>query len=191
MKNNPELAACLTTLQTLPFVGVTYRLIHARYAETALSSIGSLQTGGRYNPRGGFEVLYLADSPVTALQEVEALVKTRSGLFPIKGPPRILISVEVTLHAVLDLTSAEVQEALGTSLQELTGAWIALDDREAKAATQRLGEACFELGTVEALKFPSARDPRAFNLAVFPDRLRTGSLLQVFDESGIINVRLP
>jgi RES domain-containing protein len=136
-------------------------------------------------------VLYLADSPVTALQEVEALVRTRAGLFPVKGPPRLLLSVEVTLSAVLDLTQAEFQQALGTNLQELTGSWVAANDQEVIAPTQRLGRVCNELGMIEALRVPSARDPRAFNLAVFPDRLANGSSLHVFDDSGIIEARLP
>lgn len=191
MQAGNSLTHQLKALPASVFTGVAYRLIHARYAETALSSIGSLRNGGRYNPRRAFEVLYLADSPITALQEVEALVRTRTGLFPVKGPPRLLLSVEVTLRAVLDLTQADVQQALGTNLQELTGSWVAVNDQEAVAPTQQLGCACFEVGTIEALKVPSVRDPRAFNLAVFPDRLGEGSSLRVFDDSGIINARLP
>ncbi|CAN5796649.1 hypothetical protein BH24DEI2_BH24DEI2_03160 [soil metagenome] len=185
------LAASLQLRPTLPFVGVAYRLIHARYAATALSSIGSLRTGGRYNPRGAFEVLYLADSPVTALQEVEALVRTRAGLFPVKGPPRILLSVEATLFNTLDLTDPETQASLETNLQELTGDWVVAGSGETRAATQRLGEACYHLKLLEALKVPSARNPRAFNLAVFPDRLGADSSLRVFDESGLIDATLP
>jgi RES domain-containing protein len=59
-------------ISTGPRDGVAFRLILARYAATALSSIGSLRAGGRYNMRDQFEALYLASSPVTALREVEA-----------------------------------------------------------------------------------------------------------------------
>ncbi len=59
-----------------PRDGVAFRLILARYAATALSSIGSLRAGSRYDMRDQFEVLYLASSPVTALREVAAVVQT-------------------------------------------------------------------------------------------------------------------
>src|SRR5918911_1877308 len=104
------LVAAIQHLPTKPLEGVAFRLILGRYAATALSSIGSLRTGGRYNVRGHFEALYLASSPVTALQEVEALVETADGLRGVKGPPRILLSVEYRLQAVVDLTEPMVQQ---------------------------------------------------------------------------------
>ncbi len=74
------LVVAVQGLSTSPREGLAFRLILARYAATALSSIGSLRAGGRYNQRDGFEALYLASSPVTALREVEALVETAEGL---------------------------------------------------------------------------------------------------------------
>src|SRR5213596_2561241 len=100
-------------ISTGPRDGVAFRPILARYAATALSSIGSLRAGGRYNMRDQFEALYLASSPVTALREVEALVQTDGGLRGVKGPPRILLSVDYHLQAVLDLTEVAVQHVFG------------------------------------------------------------------------------
>ena len=54
------LAAAVARLPTRPLDGGAFRLIHARYATTALSAIGSLRLGGRYNGLGAFEALYLA-----------------------------------------------------------------------------------------------------------------------------------
>jgi RES domain-containing protein len=88
------LVAAVKGWPTSPAEGFAFRLILARYAATALSSIGSLRAGGRYNMRAEFEALYLASSPVTALREVEALVETTEGLKGVKGPPRVLLSVE-------------------------------------------------------------------------------------------------
>src|ERR671935_2746166 len=116
MLRRDALARAAQRLPTKPLEGVAFRLILARYAATALSSIGSLRTGGRYNVRGRFEALYLASSPVTALREVEVLVETADGLRGVKGPPRILLSVEYRLQPVVDLTNAAVHEALGTTL---------------------------------------------------------------------------
>lgn len=190
MLEGEALPEALTALPLVPLTGTFYRLIHARYAETALSSVGSFKYGGRYNPPGTFEVLYLADSPITGLQEVNALFRVASGLIPVRGAPRIVLSVDCRLSGVLDLRSGEVQEALATNLQELTGVWAA-SPPEVPAPTQRLGRALYEYGEAEALLAPSARDPRATNLAVFPDRLGETSLLRVYDEAGIIDAKLP
>ena len=158
---------------------------------TALSSIGSLRTGGRYNVRGRFEALYLASSPVTALREVEVLVETADGLRGVKGPPRILLSVEYRLQAVLDLTDASAREALGTTLDELCAPWRPLDAAGQVAPTQLLGEVIRDDGSIEALRVPSARDRSTDNLVVLPDCLRDGSSLRVFDDSGLIDAHLP
>jgi RES domain-containing protein len=136
-------------------------------------------------------VLYLADTPLTALQEINLIKLTDAALLSAKSSPRILLSVEVTLQAVLDVTNPNVQEALGTNLQELTGAWIAMNASGHIAPTQRLGQAAYDHGGIEALHVPSAQDPRAANLAVFPDRLKTGSRIRVYDEDGLIDASIP
>ena len=107
------LVVAVKQLPVEPRRGLAFRLILARYAATALSSIGSLRAGGRYNMRGEFEALYLASSPVTALREVEALVATAEGLRGVKGPPRILLSIEYELEAVVDLTEPNAQQLFG------------------------------------------------------------------------------
>ncbi|MFO1352793.1 MAG: RES family NAD+ phosphorylase [Gammaproteobacteria bacterium] len=191
MLKGKQLAAKIASLSTLPFTGTVYRLIHVKYAETALSSIGSYRLGGRYNLANTFEALYLADSPITALQEVEMLFRQDEKLFPVKGAPRILLSVEVTLSAVLDLTDVKIQKALGTNPQELTGSWIAVNAAGHAAPTQMLGQACFRHEAIEGLKVPSARDHKAFNLAVFPENLKVASDLRVFDHEGLGVARLP
>jgi RES domain-containing protein len=135
MLQGERLLGALAELPTGPKTGTAYRLIHVKYAQTPLSAAGAIRTGGRYNLVDVFEALYLADSPVTALQEVQAIIAVGSSLIPVKGPPRILLSVDYTLESVLDLTGAEVHSALGTSFQELTGAWMPY-------ALQKIENAC-------------------------------------------------
>ena len=101
-----RLVEVLATLPTRPFTGVAYRLIPTKYAGTALSSIGSLRKGGRYNVKGALEVLYLAMDSMTALQEVNLIRLTHVALLSVKSSPRILLSVEATLQRVLDLTDS-------------------------------------------------------------------------------------
>jgi RES domain-containing protein len=135
-----RLAAAAARLPARPLNGVAFRLIHARYAATALSAIGSLRRGGRYNIPGAFEALYLADSPVTALREVEALVQTEAGLLGVKGPPRILLSVEYVLSAVADLTDSEIQATLATDADELCAPWRPLNARGSRPPPRSSGQ---------------------------------------------------
>lgn len=190
MLGGAALARALQDLTLTPWTGVTYRLIPAQYAGTALSSIGSFTRGGRYNPKEAFEALYLADTPLTALQEINLVRMTDAAILSAKSSPRLLLSVEVALSTVLDVTRAEVQGALGTNLQELTGSWLALNARGQTAPTQALGAAAYDNGSVEALRVPSAQDPRAANLVVFPERLRPGSRVRVYDDAGLIDATL-
>ena len=180
----------LASLPTTPWTGTAYRLIPVQFAETALSSIGSFRRGGRYNPKGAFEALYLADTPLTALQEVNLIKVTDAAILGVKSSPRLLLSVEVALRAVLDLTTTQVQAALGTNLQELTGSWLAVNAYGQTAPTQALGAAASNSREIEALRVPSAQDPRAANLVIFPDELRKGSRVRVYDDSGLIDATL-
>ena len=191
MLTGDRLSVALASLPVLTESGVAYRIIHAKYAGSALSAIGSLRFGGRYNPPQAFEALYLASNPVTALQEVNAVVQTETGLLGVKGPPRILLSVDYQLQAILDICSSEHQSVLETNLSELIAPWRPLNAEGTVASTQALGTAAYNLQSIEALKVPSARDPNIYNLVVFVNRLRVNSSLRVYDDSGIIDAQLP
>lgn len=115
---------------------------------------------------------------------------TDAAILNAKSSPRLLLSVEVALSAVLDLTTMQVQDTLSTNLQELTGSWLVMNADGQTAPTQALGTAAYNYGGVEALRAPSAQDPRATNLVIFPDRLRPGSQVRVYDDSGLIDATL-
>lgn len=191
MLTGEKLSEALANLPVQQETGVVYRLIHAKYAGSALSSIGSLKFGGRYNPPQAFEALYLASSPVTALQEVNAVTQTEGGLLGVKGPPRILLSVDYKLQAILNICNPNTQSVLGTDLLELVAPWRPVNAQELVAATQMLGTAVYNSQNIEALKVPSARDPNTHNLVILVERLRSDSSLRVYDNSGIINAQIP
>ncbi len=185
------LIQALASLSVQEEIGVAYRVIHAKYAGSALSSIGSLKFGGRYNPPQTLELLYLANDPVTALQEVNAVIQTESRLLGVKGPPRILLSVDYRLQAVLDICNPNTQSVLKTTLTELIAPWRPVNAQGQLASTQILGTAVYDFKSIEALKVPSAREPKTHNVVIFVDRLRSNSLLRVYDDSGIINAQIP
>ena len=190
MPGTEKLALALHNLKLTPLTQTFFRIIHAKYASTALSAVGSYRFGGRYNPAGAFEVLYLADNPVTALEEVEALLRTNDDLKGVKGPPRIVLSVECVLQRVVQLNERALRD-LDLSLENVTGPWRESLRRNQTSVTHEIGLISFERGDVEALLVPSAKNPATSNLVVFPDRLMKGSALRVFDDSGIIDARLP
>lgn len=186
-----QLNLAIESLPNISISGFAFRAVHIKYLNTCLSSIGSFKFGGRFNLPSNFEVLYLADHPITSLLEVEALVRTRTELKCFLKPPQLLISIEYRLSAVLDLTDFNNQNTLNTNLQELTGNWRLMNALGQTAPTQSLGETAYNLQTIEALKVPSARDPNTYNLVIFPERLNPNSYLKVYDDSGTINAQIP
>ena len=135
-------------------------------------------------------MLYLADSPVTALDEVEVLLRTNRDLRGVRGPPRIVLSVECALQRVLGLND-ETLRTLGLTVEEVTAPWREHLRHDQRPVTHDIGQVSFERGDVEALLVPSAKNPAALNLVVFPDRLVEGGSLRAFDDSGMIDARLP
>ncbi|MCL6567548.1 MAG: RES family NAD+ phosphorylase [Meiothermus silvanus] len=188
MKSKQKLSEALRGLALWPAQGTAYRLTSPKYMTRPLSPEGSLQRGGRYNKRGRFAALYLADSPATALAEVQMLKFSDNRLIGIKGPPKVLVSVDYTLQAVLNLGDPGVQAALGTNLEELRAEWVLKQQQRQRIPTQDLGEAVYESGNIEALWVPSARLWGAANLVVFPDRLRVGSSLSLYDPEGLLYI---
>jgi RES domain-containing protein len=174
-----------------PGVVVASGFIYAPRKPRPLWGIGSIKNGGRYNKRDTFEVIYLAEDPITALAEVGRVLTSNLTFSKIKGPPLVYISVEGILDKTLDLTAADIQNGLATSHQELTGAWIFEQDKTGEAPTQRLGRVAFDCNRFCGLRFPSAKNPGGVCVAAFPDRLSDISYLEVFDPFGNLAQRLP
>jgi RES domain-containing protein len=166
----------------------------ARYEhrDDLLSAAGSRLAPGRYHIEGGAPALYFAESPVTALVEVEQLLGSEGALVLNRRPPMLLVNVDVTVPAgtVLDLTSGEsVCDALGTSFQELTGSWLLEED----PPTQRLGQAAYDSNKIVAIRYPSGKWRGATlqrNVVVFRDRLnryvQRGATLRPFDPDSVL-----
>lgn len=190
MKPQDLLIEALRGLILLPSQGTAYRLTGLKYLATPLSSRGSLTTGGRYNKKGLFSALYLADTPATAVAEVQMLKITDKQLVGVRGPPKVLVSVDYSLQTVLDLCSPEVQEAIDTNLQELNEDWLLRQKGGLPIPTQNLGEVIYQVGHIEAMRVPSARLPGTSNLVVFPERMQIGSSLRLFDPEGLLQISI-
>ena len=144
--------------------------------------------GARFTPRGGFDSLYLASDPVTALTEVSALVALPGGPAPLRAAPLVIISVDGVVSRVLDLTNAATLALLGTNEQEITGTWV----KVARPPTQTLAQAAYDSGGIAGILYPSAKHPGGMNLVVFSDRLVTTptDYLEAYDPAGNLPQRL-
>ena len=150
-----------------------------------LFSEGARQRGARYTPIGGPDSLYLALDPQTAYAEANR-VHTQAWVGATANapalPPTVLISIRARLDCILDITDTSIQQALHTTQEELLRPWRLAQSRGRIVATQQLGQAAFDCGSFQAIRYPSAQSSGAHCLAVFPDRLSTPAYVESIDQ---------
>lgn len=174
-----RLGQMLSRIRPVPLTGTWFRfsdLLFAINGLDPLSGTGSQYASGRFHIKGAFSCLYLAESPGIALSE------TIEGVIPIS--PKLILAVEAMLFRVLDLRDEQIQSSLQTSFQELTGIWRYRDGRP--TPTQQLGQAVFDQGGFEAIRFPAAKSDSGSNLAVLKDRLDKDSQLRIYDPDDLL-----
>ncbi len=198
-----ELRRALSRLPLVDIAGLFHRVIRLQYSCAhlkrtrtlgVLDAIGSRLSGGRFNLKGSFEVLYLACDALTA--ELEAGTILFGSGVPQRGrhaEPTVHVGVVGTIHGILDLTDEEIIKALGTSETELKAPWRMIQAQGAEAPTQFLGRLAWETRRIEALRYwssPSTQNGQC--VAIFPDRLAAPSEVTVIDDSGrLAPERLP
>lgn len=196
LRLNPtdQLTVTLERIPLLTFTGFTYRIIAERWRDSPLSAIGAFERGGRYNAPKTFPVLYSADSPVTALQETEALFATPDGrLHGVPRDPEILLTLECNLFRVLDLTTEELYADLGTTREELVSVHpsrFILNARNEETSTQRLGSGCSGSGQISAIKVPSAQRAEGYCLNIFVESLVVGERVAILDTTGRLKAEI-
>lgn len=158
---------------------------------------GSKQEGVRFTPKGSFASIYLASDPITALTETKIIFShSHFSKITTRFPPYILFTVEGVIPDVLDLTSSEIQKALGTTSQELTGSWAIQQEQSLKGIgslppTQILGRAAHSSGVICGLKYESAKNVGSGHcFVIFPECLSSG-FLEIYDPGGILRDRYP
>ncbi len=181
-----RLNATLITTPLVTYSGYTYRVIEDRWRNDPLSAIGAFQSGGRHNAPGTFSLLYTANSRITAFKETQALFDTEDGqLHDVPRNPELVLTLEVALLCVLDLTDPDLCAKLGTSGEEListTPSRFILNSQGKTTPTQDLGAACYRSERISALKVPSTAHSDGFCLDIFPDRLFVGERVAIRDE---------
>jgi RES domain-containing protein len=193
----PRPAAALTRRRLLqvrrrPFRGVAYRVIGPRFLSSPLASAGSRLHGGRFNPPGEFEVLYVALSVDTAFAERDGLLLTAAGIRAARAVRTgVLLKLSCRLTSVLDLTDQRVRERFALSLADVLGPWLPWTAASAGRATtvapsQAIGRSVHASRRFEGILYPSTKDPAGRCLAIFPDHLRPPSTVTVEDPDGVI-----
>lgn len=180
MKTGAALRSALNRADLHYFSGYLSHIAEYQFRGSLLSVTGTRKKAGRYHAKNGAPALYFADTPITAIFEVERAVDLAGILVGGLAVPGVIITVEFELDGVLDLTNPSIRKILGTTLQELTGSWMTA---KTISPTQRLGEAAHRSGRITAIKAPSAAHHRrgAYNLVVFRDRVRPAHKMEIHD----------
>ena len=157
-----------------------------------LWGLGSKRFGGRYTPKNSFETIYMAKDMVTALAEAQAIISNHPApAFTIATAPWAIVAIEGIVASALDLTVLANVQAIGSSYQELTGAWRSVPGHTGEPPTHLLGRLCHKSKRFDGICYPSSKNaPFGVCLAVFPDRLRKPAYLEVYDPHGNVAQRL-
>lgn len=156
-------------IPAIPIRGEWFRCVSLR--RDPLSFEGARLTGGRLNPVGE-PALYLAGTPTLAVAENLQLAH----LFGVgRFPPRLLVTVEITLSRVVDLRCEEVRLIAGIATEHLASDWRC-DSGE--VPSQLLGTRLVD-EEYEGAIFPSAIEADAANLVVFVRNVDVGQALHL------------
>ena len=104
-----------------------------------MAGVGSLLTGGRWNPQGGFRALYASLKETTALEEAR-LQDLRQGIARWMSLPLVMTAIAVDVGPVLDLFDHRVRRVLGVPRRRmLAERWWIIQDEGREAITQAIG----------------------------------------------------
>ncbi len=178
------------------------------HLSTLLSVAHTAHIPSRFNsalqaPGNQFEILYLAQNPLVALQEVGALYGSATSPGGIIANPVgtwVTFDLTVKLQHFADLTGPSEQSLIATNVQELTGDWRSYHLRSihhtpwmpgpvAPAETQQLGE---QLATDkwEGFLTASAKSAIYMNPILFPEDLWPGSYVEFYNPNSTTAERI-
>ena len=170
--------------QARPWNGMGFRFAAVSHAAPGkiLSGRGSQEYGGRWNAAGTFPAVYCSLLPETAVSESMNRFR-RSGLKPLSPLPGVLVSIEIKLHKVLDLSQPGDRMALDPFLAKAKKEnWQKLQDQGREAFGHAIGRAVWQLG-LEGILFSSVVVQDGGNLCIYPDNLHSKSMLRIENES--------
>lgn len=147
-----------------PIEGYFFRIVNKKYENEILSIQGSLEYGGRYNPKNEFGILYLGQTEEVCKAEKERAIKDLHFL-----KPQLIAKINLKLEKVLDLTNPENLKMLGISEKDLVQKDYDIPQMIGKLAKKT---------KYEALLVPSITG-KGKNLAIFMDNLSKTSIVEI------------
>lgn len=199
MRPEVDLPVIIATLPVQPYNRPCYRIVDFAILTgfdpmMPLYTLGPGYKGQRYTPKAGPNALYVAEDMMTAQAEyhrVDRIVLVADPTYLLLANPTVQLTIQVNLDRVLDLTDPTIQDALGTTIAELTGPWRKQMIKKLFCPTHVLAKAVYQHGTIQALRYPSARGNEFSNLVIWEERLLLPSFVQVKDSTGTLSVRIP
>lgn len=162
---NEEVVQRVNDLGATTWSGTTYR--HTSAGRDPVSGEGARRFGGRWNPRGIFPTIYLAQPIATCMAELDRAVTANNSSPEITlTVPHELHTIDVTTLDVLDLRALDKLQYVGLTPDDL-------GDRD-WTACQSVGHAAWflHMGGIVA---PSATGD-GLVITVFENRLRPGQI---------------
>jgi len=190
-KESPEVQELFNRIakckyRAVKFNGIGFRFVGLKYAneDDLLSGAGAGYVGGRWNPRGT-NVINASLDPVTATKETyQELIKDgfKSEFFK----PRVMVSIQLNVHDLFDLTDAKNRRKIGFPLSELIQEdWHSIQDSGEESWTQAIGRGCLVAG-FNGLIVPSARNPKeGKNIAIFCHNNTPGCPLNIIEKENL------
>lgn len=175
-----RMESLLAAGRTTRFAGVVFRLAHPKFAgpEEVATGEGARLHGARWNAPLSFAAVYASATARDCVEEALAWC-ARYNLPQSAGTPAVLVALECHLVTVLDLTDAATRRRIGLSRAAIVDDRWWLEQSEGRESScQAVGRAAFAAG-VEAIKVPSVRVARAWNLVIFPRNLHPGSFIKM------------
>ncbi len=174
-----------------PWEGAAYRVTTLDYPrpKSILLGQGSFLHGGRWNAIASFRAVYGSTLDTVAVAESRATADYARVPWPFRTP-RLLVAIEFSLQAVLDLTDASTRRELGLTLDALREEdWRKAQEHGRESLTQAIGRAVFS-NNGEGLLVPSARVPQGVNVVYLPENHCTASRVAVLESDKLDRLRL-
>ena len=174
-----------------PWNGAAYRVTTLDYPspQSILLGQGSFLHGGRWNAMGSFRAVYGSTEDTVAVAESRATADYLHIPMPFRTP-RLLVAIELSLGAILDLTSASLRKTFGVSGDEIFSEdWRKIQEEGVESFTQAIGRAVFA-NNGEGLLVPSARVPSGINVVYLPENRRHSSEVTVLESEKLDRIRL-
>jgi RES domain-containing protein len=176
MSPSAEYARVMAKAPLKPVRGVFYRAVPEPAAEYALEDGTSYTYQNRYNAVQQFGALYFGDRAEVCKSTLE-----KRGLLASRRLPHLLLSFDIDVDHVLDLTHPEAWKLLGLERDELVAP---RGTPTAYETTTAIATSAYHSNRIRGLLVPDATET-GNTLVLYPARLLARDFIRVKDKTSI------